>query len=206
MLRPYCGCKARQVQDIDLHREFLFNHVLRDFDQPKAFRHLAGAGVFGTRRSVDQQDSGRLLFVVVATLGGLYGLMGGDPVGRQIILRIGKILSSFLGYRTFARILVAIPSHIHDSVQFGLHGTECRIDKLIAEAPLKFILGQLRAGHALARFGGLVRFWYRSHGVLPLRKRPMARFWPSRRSTIRVKQGFPCLLTQVFAFVHERLN
>ena len=83
-------CERDEVENVD-GKSHAREHRLGELDQPPALRHFAGAGVLAARRSVDDQDAGVSLRIVVAALRGEDGVPRGEPVDREVVVRDRQI-------------------------------------------------------------------------------------------------------------------
>jgi hypothetical protein len=73
--------------------------------------------MFRTRRAVDQQNAVRTGGVLMLSLRGRYGLAGGDPINRQLVVGIGKVRPGLSRVRALAGALVGVPGRFGDLVE-----------------------------------------------------------------------------------------
>ena len=90
MLRPYSEA-SRDRSSTSISSPFSASNTSRAIStQPPGLRHLARTCVLGARRAVDQEDARRPVRVLVPAFGFLNRVARREPVGREIVIRIGE--------------------------------------------------------------------------------------------------------------------
>src|SRR5262245_9704310 len=74
-----------------------------------------------------------------------------QPVDRQIVVGICKFAAGLAGARRLTAVRVGIPCGGSDLVELDGEPIERRVHKSFEKALAKFVLGQARTGHSLAR-------------------------------------------------------
>src|SRR5262245_19265652 len=74
-----------------------------------------------------------------------------QPVDRQIVVAICKFAAGLAGARRLTAVRVGIPCGGSDLVELDGEPIERRVHKSFEKALAKFVLGQARTGHSLAR-------------------------------------------------------
>jgi len=148
------GGEARQVEHASLDPVDPAN-LARDLGQPPAFGHFAGAGVFGARRAVDDQDARRLVWVFKFALRLVDRGLGSAPVVGKLIAGVGIAFARGAAVGRFAAIDIIAEGDRRDAVERLARLGKARIGELVEEALAKLGLVEVDVGHAGARFGGL---------------------------------------------------
>ena len=112
------GCQPRQVEHAH-QSPFDAADFARDLQQPPTLRHFAWAGVLAPRRAVDDQDAGRLVWIVMLALSLPDRFMRGDPVFSQVVVRVGEIRACLPGARGLAMVRIAVPCRSRDAIKLG---------------------------------------------------------------------------------------
>ncbi|MNE48419.1 hypothetical protein D3C80_1428800 [compost metagenome] len=154
---PVFRRQPRQIQHLRLDSRRL-QRLFGDHGQTPALGHLAGTGVFGSRRAVDQQGAQRPLGVIVPNLRRLDRRPRRDPVDRQVVVGVGVSRPGLARHRALAALDVAVPGHGGDLIQRRPHRVKGRVLIGAQEAGGEVGAAQFRRGHAPARV-------WRLHGV-----------------------------------------
>ncbi|HKH29009.1 MAG TPA: hypothetical protein VKA61_11855, partial [Sphingomicrobium sp.] len=114
---------------------------------PPTFRHFARAGVLAAGRAVNDQDAGRLAWIVMLALSLPDRFMRGDPVFSQVVVRVGETRACLPGARGLAMVRIAVPCRPRDAIELGPQRFEGTVDVLGQEAlaELSLVARELRS-------------------------------------------------------------
>ena len=117
------GRQPRQIEHAN-QRSFDAADLARDFQQPPALRHLAGAGVLASRGAVDDQDAGRLVRIFMLALGLLHGLVNRSPVVSEVVVGVRELRAGLVRSRRLAVVGISIPGRARETVELSLQRSQ----------------------------------------------------------------------------------
>ena len=151
------GRRTAEIEDLDMVAGERSDRALRQLDQSPGLRHLARAGMLGSRRAVDEQDACGTVGVVVQALRLHDRVTRREPVDRKLVVRVGEAWAGLAGVRRLAAVRIGVPGRRRDRVQLLCQRREGRIGEARPEALLENLARQLGRRHALAN----VWVWHR---------------------------------------------
>jgi len=141
------------LEQVDM-RAAVAELVGRLADEALSLALLARARVLVARTARDHEDP-RDLGARVQVLRSLQGILGREPVERELIARIGKASPRLACARRLAVLAIGRPRDLFDPLDLAFQGLEQRIDEARAKPLAKLVARELDAGRTLADFEGV---------------------------------------------------